>query len=87
MVKLKTYSKDKWLKITSEHSGKEPRHTFSVIDSDKSFDNKTVTRGWQTPRGGGSDVLTSTGFLENETGQVVAGVDTIPTDKPNTSED
>ena len=78
MVRLKTHTKADWQKIVKKHSGKTPRHKFEDLDSDSEYDSKLVIRGYRGQTGGGSDEITTTGFLENETGTVVAGVDSIP---------
>ena len=87
MVRLKTHSKDDWSSIVAQHSGITPRHDYDDLDSDSTNDSKLVIRGWQEARGGGPDQVINTGFLENETGSVVAGVNSIPRDAVDTESD
>ena len=83
MARLKTLSKNEWQKIAKKHSAKTPRYSFQEVNSKAEFTLKRVIRGWFT-MGDGSDQLTTTGFLENETGKVIAGVDSIPTEAKDT---
>ena len=87
MIRLKTFSKSEWAPIATEHSGKTPRHRYPDIKTDPAYQSKRVIRGWQTPQGGGADEITTTGFLENETGSVIAGVDAIPKTEPDNPAD
>ena len=85
MIRLKTFSKAKWGPIATEHSGKTPHHQYPDIKDDPNFQSKRVIRGWKPPLGGsdGADELSTTGFLEDETGNVIAGVHAIPKNAPD----
>ncbi len=81
MVGLKTYSKEDWEPIASEHSGKTPRSTFDKYDSESEYDDHTVTRGIQdVPGSGGATQVSQSGFLEDPNGKVIAGAKDIPRD-------
>ena len=85
MARLATYTnKKKWRDIATEHSGKQPRYTFAEINEDPANNLKVVIRGMYTPRGSDTDQVSNTGFLENETGEIVAGVDSIPREAEDT---
>ena len=85
MVRLATYTNmTKWEEIATANSGKTPRHEYSTLNEDSSYDSKVVIRGTQIPPGGDTPQKTGSGFLENETGQLIGGVRNIPTSAPDT---
>jgi len=74
IVELSVESKE-WKDIYDKHGeGKiQPRYDFTTECTEEAFPNHTVVRGRRS-----DNSLTGTGFLRNQTGQIIAGVDQLP---------